>query len=60
MIVRVMPFLVPITLFISVALAAVFIRLIAYRERVAMIRHGYVPKGYQPINQQPDQHQAQP
>jgi len=48
-----MPFIIPIVLFICLTISIIATRALTYRERVEMLKHGFVPKGYQPINQQP-------
>ncbi|PZS01997.1 MAG: hypothetical protein DLM69_04405 [Candidatus Chloroheliales bacterium] len=45
-----MPFIVGIVLIVTIGVVNIVNRAIEYRERVAMLQRGFVPKGYQPIN----------
>ena len=45
-----LPFVVAIVLIVTVGVVNIVNRAIEYREKVDMLKHGLVPKGYQPIN----------
>ena len=48
MVTEVLPFIIPIVLIITIGVVIIVTRAIEYREKVEMLKHGYVPKGYQP------------
>ena len=55
-----LPFVVAIVLIVTVGVSTIVTRAIEYREKVDMLKHGYVPKGYQPINPAAAQSNEQP
>lgn len=49
---QIMPYITGIVLILVVAITMIATRALAYREQADMLKRGYVPKDYQPINQQ--------
>ncbi len=45
-----LPFVVAIVLIVTIGVVNIVTRAIEYREKVEMLKRGYVPKGYVPIN----------
>ncbi len=48
-----MPYVVAIVLIITIGITVIVTRALEYREKVDMLQHGFVPKGYAPRANQP-------